>query len=40
MLRRRTIEQSVNDELAVPLDQVVDVAKDSTRQGKKDVSTT
>lgn len=25
-----TIEKCVNDELAVPLDQVVDVAKDST----------
>ena len=27
-----TIEQSVNDELAVPLDQVVDVAEDSTER--------
>lgn len=32
---KHTIEQGVNDELAVPLDQVVDVAKDSTKNRAK-----
>lgn len=32
--RRLTIEKCVNDELAVPLNQVVDITKDSTKRSK------